>query len=321
MELDMLDRALVHALQVDGRAPFRRIGETLGVSDQTVARRYGRLRSAQVLWVVGVSDPVVVGEVQWMLRAGCTPEAAAEIAEALARRPDTSWISLNSGGTQIVCSLQAADTAAADEMLLGKLPRTPHLHDLSADRVLHVFYGGPRRRASKDGPLSDEQVARLAEHAPEPCPPRPLDQLDRHLLQLLRTDGRTSVEDLARTCTTSPSTIRRHLAELRGSGVLQLDVDIAPAVADHGMRTVLYLNVLPAHLHATGQALAAHREVPFAAATTGRTNLVAIVNAPDPAAFYRYLTTSVAALPGVTSIESTPVIRTVKATGTRFPAR
>jgi DNA-binding Lrp family transcriptional regulator len=39
MELDLLDRKIAHALQIDGRAPFRAIGTALGVSDQTIARR------------------------------------------------------------------------------------------------------------------------------------------------------------------------------------------------------------------------------------------------------------------------------------------
>ena len=42
---DPLDRQLVHALQLDPRAPFSRVAAVLGVSDQTVARRYSRLRT------------------------------------------------------------------------------------------------------------------------------------------------------------------------------------------------------------------------------------------------------------------------------------
>ena len=38
--LDQLDRQLVRALQLDPRAPFSLIAEVLGVSEQTVARRY-----------------------------------------------------------------------------------------------------------------------------------------------------------------------------------------------------------------------------------------------------------------------------------------
>src|ERR1700722_16375393 len=48
---DALDLQLVYALQLDGRASFSLIGEVLGVSDQTIARRYHRLRSAGLLRV------------------------------------------------------------------------------------------------------------------------------------------------------------------------------------------------------------------------------------------------------------------------------
>jgi DNA-binding Lrp family transcriptional regulator len=321
VEFDDLDHGLLHALQVDGRAPFRRIAEVLGVSDQTVARRYARLRSAQALRVIGVSDPAVVGDDQWLVRARCAPDAAPEIADALARRPDTSWISLNSGGTEIACSLRASDTTAAGEMLLARLPRTPRVLDVSAHQVLHAFYGGAHEPFTKQGTLDDEQVARLTEHVPEAGPPPRLDDVDRRILRLLRVDGRAAVEDLARECGTSPSTVRRRLHDLRAGGLLYLDVDVAPESHALPMRTMLYLSVLPADLDAAGQALAQHAEVPFAAATTGRTNVYASVASPDAPALYRYLTTKVAALPGVQGVETAPVIRTVKAAGTHYPAR
>ena len=87
--IDDLDRQIVHALALDGRASFSKIAEVLGVSDQTVARRYRRLRSTGLARVVGLRNPVRVEGVRWWLRLQCAPGAAPSIAEALARRPDT----------------------------------------------------------------------------------------------------------------------------------------------------------------------------------------------------------------------------------------
>ena len=42
--LDQIDRQLIRALQLNPRAPFSRIADVMGVSEQTVARRYRRLR-------------------------------------------------------------------------------------------------------------------------------------------------------------------------------------------------------------------------------------------------------------------------------------
>lgn len=52
-----------------------------------------------------------------------------------------------------------------------------------------------------------------------------------------------------------------------------------------------------------------------------RTNVYASVAGPDAPSLYRYLTTRVAALPGVQGVETAPVIRTVKAAGTHHRAR
>ena len=46
-----------HALIVDGRGPFARIAAVLGSSEQTVARRYRRLREAGVIRVRGLQGP------------------------------------------------------------------------------------------------------------------------------------------------------------------------------------------------------------------------------------------------------------------------
>lgn len=316
---DDLDRGLLHALQIDGRAPFRRIGEVLGVSDQTVARRYARLRRSRALRVLGLSDPAVVDQVQWTVRVRATPEAAAEIADALARRSDTSWISLCSGGTEIFCT---AYGDGVDPLLLEALPRTRHVLDVRAHQILHVFEGGAGKPFTKHGPLTASQVARLSEHLPVPSGPAPrLDGADRRILEVLREDGRATVEELTAAARVSASTARRRLHDLRAGGVLHFDVDVDLRVFELPVRTMLWLTARAADLDAVGRALATHAEVAFAAATTGPGNVLASVSTRDTAALYRYLTTAVAALPGVGAVETAPVVRSVKAAVTHYGAR
>ncbi|MFE9429227.1 Lrp/AsnC family transcriptional regulator [Kitasatospora sp. NPDC006697] len=316
---DDLDRRLVHALQLDGRAPFSTIAEVLGVSDRTVARRYARLRSAGAVRVVGGVDPTVLGAVLWMVRVRCTPAASLPVAEALARRPDTSWVSLSSGGTEITCVVRTESAADSEALLLTTLPRTPRVERVTAHSVLHAFYGGPDSLIGKLGALDRESVERLR-------PPRPpavtttarLDDGDRRLLALLAADGRAGFEELASATGWSPTTVRRRMAELREQGVLYLELDVDWRMFGLTARTLLWLSVAPAHLTQAGHALAAHPEIAFAAATTGTTNLYASVVCSDQRALYRYLTTRVAALPAITHIETAPVIRTVKQAANRL---
>ena len=61
--------------------------------------------------------------------------------------------------------------------------------------------------------------------------------------------------------------------------------------------------------------MAAHPEIPFAAATTGPTNLIASAVFRDTQHLYEYLTGELASLPGMRSVETAPIIRTLKRTG------
>ena len=74
--IDAIDRQIVHAMQVDGRAPFSRVATVLGVSEQTVARRWRRLRADGVVRVLGLIAPDAT-EPNWFVRVRVQPAAAA----------------------------------------------------------------------------------------------------------------------------------------------------------------------------------------------------------------------------------------------------
>ncbi|MCP2164363.1 DNA-binding transcriptional regulator, Lrp family [Goodfellowiella coeruleoviolacea] len=325
--LDGLDRGLVHALQVDGRAPFSRIAAVLGVSEQTVARRYRRLRSAGVLRVVGAVNAARLGHASWTVRLRCTPDAAEPIAAALARRPDTFWVHVLSGGTEISCNVLARTAADRDALLLAKLPRTSRILGMTAHSILHGF-------ALPDdwsglAWLTDAQVAQLRrgrpaapDHRGERADPGErvvLERGDHALLAALARDGRAGHAELAAGTGWSESTVRRRVDHLRRAGVLTYQLDIPPAALGFHAEARLWMSVRPAGLVGVANTLAGHAEVSFVAVTTGPTNLVATVVCRDSHGLYRYLTERVAALEAVRDVETAPVIRTVKRAGAVLP--
>ncbi|WP_105970811.1 Lrp/AsnC family transcriptional regulator [Streptomyces geranii] len=323
--LDEIDRGLVHALHIDGRAPFARIGAVLGVSAQTVARRYRRLRAEAGLRVVGLASPGHAGQVQWLLRLTSVPHSAQDLARALARRPDTSWVRLASGGTEILAMVRTpSDASDGHALLLHDIPRTAGITSVSAHSVLHVYVGGPTTWGGRTDVLTEEQVGQLRPEKPESAPAGPLPpfgETDRVLLDALAHDGRAGLADLASATGWSPATAARRLAELRSSGALFFDIDLNDSVLGAASQTLLWMSVEPAHLDRVARALAGHGELAFVAATTGPMNLVAQAVCPGPEALHTYLTRRLAPLPGIHTLETTPVLRTLKATGplTRSP--
>jgi DNA-binding Lrp family transcriptional regulator len=319
--LDELDRALVHALHLDGRAPFARIAQVLGVSTQTVTRRYQRLRRDAGLRVVALPGLDRPGATRWLVRLTAAPATAGELARSLARRTDTSWVRLTSGGTEIVTMVDAVhanDGSGAPSLLLHDLPRTSSVTAVSAHALLHVYRGGPSAWPGRAQALTPEQQRQLR-------PPEPAHTANEHLrapdeqrmITVLRRDARAGYAELASACGQTPATAARHLARLRAGGAIFFDVDIDDSHLGIGTRALLWLTVAPAYAERAGTALATHSELAFVVATTGTTNIVAQALTPDPAALHGYLTGPLAALPGVHTVESAPVLLTLKGAGPR----
>ncbi|MEI8406905.1 MULTISPECIES: Lrp/AsnC family transcriptional regulator [unclassified Kribbella] len=304
--LDEVDRGLVHSLKVDGRVPFRAVAEVLGVSEHTVARRYRRLRAGGVLRVVGTADGRRLGYRSWIVRIRCTPDVAAPIAAALARRADTYWIHVLSGGTEVSCSCQPS---SADQPLIEKLPHG--VLGMSAHELLPASFQPPDWRAIDH--LAAEHRSRLRRTAPDLLDEKVvLEPPDHRMLEGLRRDGRATYAELVRATGWSQSTVARRLDHLRRTGVLTFDVEVPPAALGYRAEARLWITVQPAGLVATAEALAAHPEISFVAVTTGPTNLVAQAICRDSMHLNRYLTEHVADLPGVNTLETAPVLRTVK---------
>jgi DNA-binding Lrp family transcriptional regulator len=142
---------------------------------------------------------------------------------------------------------------------------------------------------------------------------------DRALVYALARDGRASYAELAQATHWHESTVRRRVEELRAAGILDLDVDVDETAFGIGTRAHLWMSVAPARLADVGGALAAHYEIPFVAATTGTSNLMATVLCRDDYALYRYLTERIASLDGVNALEVALIIRTVKRAATVVP--
>ncbi len=312
--LDDMDRQIIHILSIEPRASFRTIADVTGISDQTAARRYRRLCESAGLRVLGVPEGSRLGWTDWFVRLQTTPGGADSIAEALARRPDTRWVHLASGGTEIICTLQARTEEQRDALFLHGLPGSRRVVQISAHSILHSFTPGPWRQATRA--LSPAQLSKLPPPVRQDAPARGhLLTEDEPLLAELARDGRASNAAIATAIHWHESTVRRRIDELRRCGLLYFEVDVDNQVQGLNAHAVLWLSVEPGRLDEAGRALADHPEIPFAAATTGPANLVASAVLRDTQHLYEYLTGELARLPGVTSVETAPIIRTLKRTG------
>ncbi|MFF3332955.1 Lrp/AsnC family transcriptional regulator [Streptomyces sp. NPDC002888] len=311
--LDPLDLQLLQALQLDGCAPFSRIATVLGVSDQTVARRYRRLRKIVNVRVLGMPDENRLGRQSWIVRLHCTPDVAEQLADALAKRPDTLYVTLTSGGTEVICGMKPRSRKERDELLFDRLQRTRQIVSVTAHCLLYPFYGGSLGWLSKSNALTPDQQAALRLPAPEPFDgPVTLDAADEALLAVLRRDGRATLTDLQKSTGQSESAVKRRLDTLRSTGVLYFDVQYDQEPLGQDVSAMLWLTVAPRALADVGHSIASHPEVRFASATTGQANIVVAAHFRSSDQLYTYLSEKIGALDGIQAVETALILRQVK---------
>ncbi|MFF9640347.1 Lrp/AsnC family transcriptional regulator [Kitasatospora aureofaciens] len=309
--LDALDRRLVCALQVDGRAEPGRIAEVLGVSARTVTRRLGRMRRAGVLRVVRMPDIEDAAVGALLLRVRVLRGRVDTIARALADRSDIPFVDVMLGGHE-VGAVMMSDAGARDRLLYGQLPATGAVTETTTHAVLHAFADAGQWQA---GWLTDQEVAALARPpVPRPATPPPLDDLDRALLERLGEDARQSHAVLAGAADAPESTVRRRLHRLDRLGLLRTHATVDPRLLGMAVDANLWLDVPPGRLAEVGAELARHPQVHGVFATSGPTNLLATLFCPDHGGLYRFLTDTLGPL-GVTRAETTITARALKRAG------
>jgi Lrp/AsnC family transcriptional regulator for asnA, asnC and gidA len=115
--LDAANRAIIEALQRDGRQPYGAIALAVGLSEAAVRRRVQRLREAGIMQIVAVTDPLQLGFTRQAM-IGITVEGDVRVvADKLSALPEVEYVVMCAGSFDILAELVCED----DERLLQVL--------------------------------------------------------------------------------------------------------------------------------------------------------------------------------------------------------
>jgi DNA-binding Lrp family transcriptional regulator len=312
-----LDRRIVSALQLNGRASWGAIARHVGTSESTVLRRAGQLTESGQLRVIGVVDVLRCGlGVPVLTRLRCRPGTAATVTEALAARPDVRYATMLAGSADCTAEFVLPTYQDAVRLQLDGFPAAEHLRDAETFAVMRTFTSN---HDWDSGELAPEAAAELRGTDVRPFeeqhwerPPEQLDELDLAICAALGEDGRLSFKEVSRHAGTSESTVARRVESLVRRGCLRFRTLAEPAMFGYALEFMLWLSVLPKDLDRAGQQLAAHPGTKYLSATTGRFNLVGQIVLRHYGELYRHTTDVVGALPGLREADVTLQVSTLK---------
>ena len=95
--LDETDRALIEALQLDGRRSFVELAKLVRLSEATVRQRVHRMLNSGAMQIVAITDPLTLGFSRMCLIGIKTQGALMDAAEALAAFDEVDYIVVTSG--------------------------------------------------------------------------------------------------------------------------------------------------------------------------------------------------------------------------------
>jgi Lrp/AsnC family transcriptional regulator for asnA, asnC and gidA len=107
--VDAVDKAVIEALQKNGREAFRRIAAEVGVSEATIRARYARLCEDNILQVTGITNPLGLGfDAQAMVGVRTTgpPEP---VADEIARWDEADYVVVTAGQFDLLVELLCED--------------------------------------------------------------------------------------------------------------------------------------------------------------------------------------------------------------------
>jgi Lrp/AsnC family transcriptional regulator for asnA, asnC and gidA len=125
IDLDEVDKAIIRALQADGRTPYSKLGPMVGLSQAAVRQRVQRLTDRGVMQIVAVTDPAMLGlGLQAMVGVrveGDVRAAAAAVAEV----PDVEYVVITAGRYDLLVEVVAADASRLLDLVTDGIRGAP----------------------------------------------------------------------------------------------------------------------------------------------------------------------------------------------------
>lgn len=137
--IDETDKAIVEALQQDGRLPYTRLATAVGLSEAAVRQRVQRLVESGVVQIVAVTDPLTLG-FHRMAMIGLKVEGdLREVADAIASIPEVSYVVVTSGSFDLLMEVVCEDDDHLLALLNDKVRAIPEVRSTETFTYLRLY--------------------------------------------------------------------------------------------------------------------------------------------------------------------------------------
>ena len=208
--LDEIDLRIIHAMQVQPRAPWALIGSVVGIDPVTAARRWTALTESGTAWIAAypAADP---SSVLAFVELRCEPGRLSAIVSEVITHAHVLSVNVHSGRCNVMLEALFAGHDSLAHYVLDDLHSLAGVTDVIVLPVTRVFTEGSRWRL---GALEPDGVRRLRESGI--TPPQlgrryTLEASTAEVVDVLSAQPRISITELAAALGISATSARRRL--------------------------------------------------------------------------------------------------------------
>ena len=137
--VDDVDKALIEALQQDGRLPYTKLAVEVGLSEAAVRQRVQRLVEAGVVQIVAVTDPLTLG-FRRMAMIGLKVEGDLRtVATDIAALPEVSYVVVVGGSFDLMMEVVCEDDDHLLELLNDRVRAIAGVRSTETFTYLKLF--------------------------------------------------------------------------------------------------------------------------------------------------------------------------------------
>jgi Lrp/AsnC family transcriptional regulator for asnA, asnC and gidA len=139
MVLDDTDKALIEALQRDGRSPYTKLAAAVGLSEAAVRQRVQRLIESGVTQIVAVTDPLMLG-FRRMAMIGLRIEGdLRDAADTISSIPEVDYVVIVGGSFDLMLEVVCEDDDHLLSLLNDKIRAIPGVRAAETFTYLRLY--------------------------------------------------------------------------------------------------------------------------------------------------------------------------------------
>jgi Lrp/AsnC family transcriptional regulator for asnA, asnC and gidA len=137
--LDDIDKALIEALQQDGRRPYTRLAAEVGLSEAAVRQRVQRLIESGATQIVAVTDPMMLG-FRRMAMVGVRVEGdVRSVADTIASIPEVDYVVIVGGSFDLLLEVVCEDDDHLLSLLNDEIRAVPGVRSTETFTYLRLY--------------------------------------------------------------------------------------------------------------------------------------------------------------------------------------